>query len=108
LFTDHRNPGFAGEQITFEDIAKFFVRARTPCWQESGYGFRSLHNQWHPVIRDLWRIGDPRTAGDPEVKIKAMLKYLAESRREYDAHNERTTILNRLAGGSSSPQAPMV
>jgi hypothetical protein len=44
-------------QVTFKNIADFFVTVRTPCWQDNGLGVRSAHEQWDPLIKLVWKIG---------------------------------------------------
>jgi hypothetical protein len=60
-------------QIRFEDIARFIVEVRGPCWQDHGLGARSAHPQWDPMIQKIWKIGDPSNPGVPEEKIKRIL-----------------------------------
>jgi hypothetical protein len=85
LFTHKRKSELSVQQIRFVGIAEFFVRVKTPCWRESGYGWRSPHSQWHPLIRELWDIGNSKTNGDDQMKIQEMLHRLQRAREEYDA-----------------------
>jgi hypothetical protein len=79
LFAHKRQPKLSLEQITFHDIADFLVHVRAPCWQDRGYGARSPHSQWHPLIREVWSIADPSNGGDPNRKIQAILEHLARA-----------------------------
>jgi hypothetical protein len=63
-------------QITFEDIARFIVKVRAPCWVDQGLGNRSQHQQWEPIIRKIWNIADPAALGEPEAKISEILAYV--------------------------------
>ncbi len=67
-------------EITFRDIAEFFVSDRTPCWEEHGLGLRSCHDQWDPLIKEIWRRADPYTPGTREEKIRTILQLIQESR----------------------------
>lgn len=75
-FAHRVRPNLALRQVTFNDIADFLVRVRTPCWQDRGYGARSPHNQWHPFIKSLWAIADPESSSDPASKIQAILDHV--------------------------------
>ena len=78
------------KQVTFHDIADFLVQARAPCWQDRGFGARSPHNQWHPFIKEIWKIADPQVGVDTQVKVQAILEYVdkaAEQRAGADSAN---------------------
>lgn len=79
MFAHKVQPKWSLRQVTFNDIADFLVRVRAPSWQDRGYGARSPHNQWHPFIKDLWKIADPQAGLDPQVKIQAILEHLAKA-----------------------------
>lgn len=76
LFAHELRPEVATRQVTFRDIAHFFVHVRAPCWQDRGFGSRSPHDQWHPLVKHVWRIADPEAPLDSEAKIQAILAYL--------------------------------
>ena len=63
-------------QITFEDIARFIVEMRGPCWKDNGFGARSAHDQWPPFIKEIWRIADPSTDTTNEHKVEQILQIL--------------------------------
>lgn len=63
-------------QITFSEIAEFFVRVRAPCWRDHGLGVRSAHDQWDSLIKRAWKIGDPDAPGSDEEKIEQILSLL--------------------------------
>jgi len=65
-------------QITFQEIAEFIVKLRTPCWKGYGMGVRSLHGQWDKLICDIWDIGNPDSPLSEAQKIEAILALLAE------------------------------
>jgi hypothetical protein len=65
-------------QITFQEIAEFIVKLRTPCGQAYGMGVRSLHGQWDKLIRDIWDIGNPDSQLSEAQKIEAILVPLAD------------------------------
>jgi len=79
MFAHKVQPKLSLRQVTFNDIADFFVRVRAPCWQDRGFGARSPHSQWHPFIKELWKIADPQADSDPQVKIQAILERLAKA-----------------------------
>lgn len=81
-FARNVNPKLSLTQITFKDIADFLVRVRAPSWRDQGYGSRSPHNQWPPFIKELWKIADPQACSNPQVKIKAILNYLATAAKQ--------------------------
>jgi hypothetical protein len=90
MFARKPQPALPMTQVTFYDIAHFLVHVRAPCWKDRGFGSRSPHNQWHPFIKDVWRIADPGTGLDPDSKVQAILKYLdeaAEQRAGADSAN---------------------
>ena len=78
LFSHRVQPKLSLRQVTFNDIADFVVRVRAPCWQDRGFGPRSPHNQWHPFIKDLWKIADPQ-GPDSQVKVQAILEHSRRS-----------------------------
>jgi hypothetical protein len=63
-------------QITFADIFEFIYRLRTPSFKTQGLGVRSPHTQWHPLIKQVWEIGNPESPYDDEKKAQQMLKLL--------------------------------
>jgi hypothetical protein len=65
-------------RITFEDIARFMVGVRSPCWKCNGFGARSAHDQWHPLIKEIWKIADPTSEITNAVKIGRILKVVGE------------------------------
>ncbi|MCI0627790.1 MAG: hypothetical protein L0387_40095 [Acidobacteria bacterium] len=65
-------------QITFRDIAEFFVNVRAPCWQDHGMGVRSAHDQWDDLIKRAWEIGDPAQPGSPQEKVASILALLGK------------------------------
>ena len=67
------------KQITFHDIAHFLVHVRAPCWKDRGFGARSPHNQWHPFIKEIWKIADPQAGQDAQAKIDAILELLNQT-----------------------------
>lgn len=79
VFAHKVRPRFKGHQVTFRDIAHFLVHVRAPCWQDHGFGSRSAHDQWHPMVKHVWKLADPRAQLDPEDKIQAILSHLAEA-----------------------------
>lgn len=89
MFARSTQPKLALRQITFNDIAHFLVHVRAPCWQDHGYGARSPHDQWHPFIKELWRIADPQAGADPQVKIQSTLDRLAKAAEQYEEAKRR-------------------
>jgi hypothetical protein len=79
LFARKVQPKLPLPQVTFDDIADFLVNVRGPCWQERGFGARSPHNQWHPFIKELWKVADPSVPSTPHEKINAILDCLAKA-----------------------------
>jgi len=63
-------------QITFEDIATFIVGTRSSCWADNGFGVRSAHDQWHPLIKKIWRLGDPSAEMPKSHRIERILEVL--------------------------------
>ncbi len=76
MFAQKGQPKLSLRQVTFHDIANFLVNVRAPSWQGHGFGVRSPHNQWHPFIRELWKIADPNTGPDSGNKVDAILDRL--------------------------------
>ncbi len=79
VFAHQVRSGLSTRQVTFGDIAHFLVHVRAPCWQDRGLGSRSPHDQWHPMVKDLWKLADPQAPLDPDSKIQAILRHLAEA-----------------------------
>lgn len=79
MFAQKRQNGLTLNQITFRDIADFLVRVRVPSWENHGFGSRSPHNQWHPFIKQIWKVADPQTGADAATKIDAILDLLKQS-----------------------------
>jgi hypothetical protein len=46
-------------QITFQEVVQFLLLTRTPSFYVNDLGVRSHHNQWDPLIKEIWRVGDP-------------------------------------------------
>lgn len=51
-------------QITHSHIADFVVSPRASCYRDRGIANRSAHSQWHPLIREIWRLADPARTSD--------------------------------------------
>jgi len=66
-------------QITFEEITQFFIKVRMVCWECQSLGVRSAHNQWDPLIKQIWQIGDPASEDDEKVKISKVMALLKKS-----------------------------
>ena len=75
------------QQVTFEEIADFFVTVRSPSWQGRGLGVRSAHDQWDPLIKEIWKIGDPENKVEDEVKIHKVLGLLANEAKKIKQAN---------------------
>lgn len=61
-------------QITHAEIAAFLV-LRASCWVGQRLGVRSPHNQWHPLMNEIWKIADPQRGGAEKVQdILALLE----------------------------------
>ena len=60
-------------QITFTEIAEFFVNVRAACWQRYGLGVRSDHHQWDPLILKAWSLGDPERPVSAAQKVQDIL-----------------------------------
>jgi hypothetical protein len=63
-------------QITFSDIAEFLVKVRIGCWQQSGLGVRSDHQQWDPLIVKAWMLADPQRDVPAAQKINDIVRLL--------------------------------
>lgn len=55
--------------ITFEDCIQFISEKRGQSWAQSGIGLRSMHDQWDPLINDVFKIAngpdlDPRSRNE--------------------------------------------
>jgi hypothetical protein len=66
-------------QITFSQIAEFFVNVRAGCWQRSGLGVRSDHHQWDPLIRKAWSLADPGRGVSADQKVRDIAALLEGS-----------------------------
>jgi len=51
-------------QIKHAQIAEFIISQRASCYRNRDIANRSAHNQWHPLIRDIWRLADPTRQSD--------------------------------------------
>jgi hypothetical protein len=60
-------------QITIREILDFFFKIRTPSYQQNNLGVRSPHDQWEPLIKDIWSIGDPTISEDYDTKLNSSL-----------------------------------
>ncbi len=60
-------------EILFEDIALWIVGTRAGCWRDRGLANRSCHDQWEPLIRNVWNLADPDLPGSPEQKVRSIL-----------------------------------
>jgi hypothetical protein len=60
-------------QITFRQIAEFFVRDRVACWDNFGLGSRSSHPQWDPLINDAWRVAGAAAGGSEDERIATVV-----------------------------------
>jgi hypothetical protein len=70
-------------QITFKDIATFIVGMRSPCWKDHGFGVTSAHDQWDPLIKNIWEIGDPKSDKTDGHKIERILQILNEPKSSW-------------------------
>ncbi len=73
MFAHKVQPRLSLRQITFHDIATFLVNVRAPSWHGHGFGVRSPHNQWHPFIKEIWKIADPQDGANSGCKIQAIV-----------------------------------
>jgi len=64
------------QQITFDEIAEFFVNVRAACWQSYGLGVRSDHHQWDPLIVKAWALADPERDAPATQKAQDILGLL--------------------------------
>jgi hypothetical protein len=55
---------------------------------DRGFGARSPHSQWHPFIKELWRIADPSATGTPHAKIRAILERLDRAAEQRAGAND--------------------
>ena len=60
-------------EILFEDIASWIVSTRAGCWRDHGLANRSCHDQWDPLIKNVWNLADPDLPGAPEQKVRSIL-----------------------------------
>lgn len=63
-------------QRTFEQIARWIVTARTPCWRDLGLGASSAHDQWDPMMKEIWEIGNPKLKLDIDERVRQVLSIL--------------------------------
>lgn len=59
-------------QILFEEMASWIVTARASCWRDHGIANRSCHDQWDPLIKNVWNLADPELPGSPEAKVRGI------------------------------------
>jgi hypothetical protein len=62
-------------QITFREVAEFFVDDRIACWTQTGLGVRSYHGQWSPLIRRIWEQGQSAELSRPQ-RVESILGVL--------------------------------
>jgi hypothetical protein len=67
-------------QISFESIARWIVTARTPCWHDLGYGARSAHPQWDPMINIIWEIGNIKLDMTTDARVNEIVRALEASK----------------------------
>jgi len=79
MFAHKVQPKLSLRQLTFHDIADFLVNVRAQCWQDRGFGVRSPHNQWHPFIKEIWKIADPGAGPDSEGSVQAIVDHLEKA-----------------------------
>jgi hypothetical protein len=63
-------------QLTFAEIARWIVTARTPSWRDLGFGARSAHDQWDPMIKEIWEAGNPKVSLDVDERVTQILAIL--------------------------------
>lgn len=59
--------------ITFKDAIEFFVKVRGDSWVRAGIGDSSLHEQWDPVMQNLFAIANDFGRQDRAADIEAYL-----------------------------------
>lgn len=59
--------------ILLEDIARWIVCTRAGCWKDKGLANRSCHDQWDPLIKNVWNLADPDLLGSEVEKVRSML-----------------------------------
>ncbi|MGH8370452.1 MAG: hypothetical protein ACRESC_05670, partial [Gammaproteobacteria bacterium] len=63
------------KQITHDQIADFLITPRASCYVDQGINARSAHNQWHPMVKAIWKIADPKNQDtDKKDKILKLLQ----------------------------------
>lgn len=60
-------------EILLEDIASWIVDTRSGCWWDQGLANRSCHDQWDPLIKNVWNLADPVLLSSQEQKVKSIL-----------------------------------
>lgn len=60
-------------QILLAEIACWIVTTRASCWRDRDVAKRSCHDQWDPLIKNIWNLADPELPGQPEAKVSAIL-----------------------------------
>jgi hypothetical protein len=65
-------------QISFREISEWIVGVRSSCYAKRGLGVRSCHNQWDPLILQIWKIADPMSTVGQTDKVRRILDLLEE------------------------------
>ena len=60
-------------EILLEDVTSWIVSTRVGCWRDQGLANRSCHDQWDPLIKNVWNWADPVLSGSQEQKIRSIL-----------------------------------
>jgi len=47
--------------MTYEDLVRFLVSVRGECWVTANIGVASVHDQWNPLIKEVFEIANDQS-----------------------------------------------
>ncbi|MGD1080386.1 MAG: hypothetical protein ABR881_18860 [Candidatus Sulfotelmatobacter sp.] len=79
IFAKHIDTTWNGKgvkYITFDDCIRFISEERGQCWASLGIGWRSMHDQWNPLIKRLFEIANSVSLSSPcrQMEIRRVLE----------------------------------
>jgi len=77
VFAHEPHPKFSKQirYFRFRDAVRFITETRGGCYEEAKCGVRSIHDQWHPLIKKMFEIANDRelSANERVSRVMALL-----------------------------------
>jgi hypothetical protein len=81
IFSEEPNAHYRDKGIgymTYEDLVRFLVSVRGECWVTANIGVASVHDQWNPLIKEVFEIANDQSRPIDERRKEALRKILED------------------------------